>query len=178
MVKCWKMLRVWVVIEGQWAHLPFRLMDRCWVLVMWVVLSSSFCCWIKIITDWGLSHVVKWDDHPIESKKVYHFLVFTHTLLTQSITNRWSHHTSQINSLSWTSDNRHCASGSLDTSGASRMLGGTSVSKMPVWVGSILYSGLKMEVGRRREGWLVLVRMCVLGSGRLHSTRNACVGRG
>ena len=29
-----------------------------------------------------------------------------------------------------------------------------------------------------RGGWLVLVRMCVLGSGRLHSTRDACVGRG
>ena len=58
------------------------------------------------------------------------------------------------------------------------MLGGTSLSKMPVWVGLILYSGSKMEVGRRRGGWVVLVRMCVLGSGRLHSTRNACVGRG
>ena len=58
------------------------------------------------------------------------------------------------------------------------MLGGTSVSKMPVWVGLILYSGLKMEVDRRRGGWVVLVRMYVLGSGRLHSTRNACVGRG
>ena len=58
------------------------------------------------------------------------------------------------------------------------MSGGTSVLKMPVWVGSILYSGSKMEVGRRRGGWLVLVLMCVLGSGRLHSIRSACVGRG
>ena len=55
---------------------------------------------------------------------------------------------------------------------------GTSLSKMPVWVGSMLYTGLRMEVGRRRGGWLVLVRMCVLGSGRLHSTCNACVGSG
>ena len=58
------------------------------------------------------------------------------------------------------------------------MSGGTPVSKMPVWVGLILYSGLKMEVGRRRGGWLVLVRMCVFGFGRLHSTCNACVGSG
>ena len=36
---------------------------------------------------------------------------------------------------------------------------------------------LWLEDGRR-GGWLVLVWMCVLGSGRLHSTRNACVGRG
>ena len=58
------------------------------------------------------------------------------------------------------------------------MSGGTSVSKMPVWVGLILYSGSKMEVGRRRGGWQVLVRMCVFGSGRLHSTRNACIDGG
>ena len=56
MVKRWKRLRVLVVMEGQWAHLPFRLMDRCWVLVMWVVLSSSLRCWIKIMADWALSH--------------------------------------------------------------------------------------------------------------------------
>ncbi len=31
------------------------------------------------------------------------------------ITSRWSFHTARINSLSWTADGRHCASGSLDT---------------------------------------------------------------
>lgn len=29
--------------------------------------------------------------------------------------NRWSRHTSRVNSLSWTPDSKHCASGSLDT---------------------------------------------------------------
>lgn len=31
------------------------------------------------------------------------------------ITSRWSYHSARINSLSWTSDSKHCASGSLDT---------------------------------------------------------------
>ncbi|PIL23440.1 hypothetical protein GSI_14751 [Ganoderma sinense ZZ0214-1] len=31
------------------------------------------------------------------------------------VTSRWSFHTARINSLSWTADGRHCASGSLDT---------------------------------------------------------------
>ncbi|KAH7878576.1 WD40-repeat-containing domain protein [Lentinula edodes] len=31
------------------------------------------------------------------------------------ITSRWSFHTARVNSLSWTSDSKHCASGSLDT---------------------------------------------------------------
>lgn len=31
------------------------------------------------------------------------------------ITSRWSFHSARINSLSWTADSRHCASGSLDT---------------------------------------------------------------
>ncbi|KAF8962540.1 WD40-repeat-containing domain protein [Flammula alnicola] len=31
------------------------------------------------------------------------------------VTSRWAHHTARINSLSWTSDSAHCASGSLDT---------------------------------------------------------------
>ncbi|PPQ78614.1 hypothetical protein CVT25_010578 [Psilocybe cyanescens] len=31
------------------------------------------------------------------------------------ITSRWAHHTARINSLSWTADSAHCASGSLDT---------------------------------------------------------------
>lgn len=33
----------------------------------------------------------------------------------QLITSRWSFHTARVNSLSWTSDSKHCASGSLDT---------------------------------------------------------------
>lgn len=31
------------------------------------------------------------------------------------ITGRWSFHSARINSLSWTADSQHCASGSLDT---------------------------------------------------------------
>ncbi|KAK7020199.1 WD40 repeat-like protein [Paramarasmius palmivorus] len=31
------------------------------------------------------------------------------------VTSRWSFHTARINSLAWTSDSKHCASGSLDT---------------------------------------------------------------
>ncbi|KAF8921185.1 WD40 repeat-like protein [Mucidula mucida] len=31
------------------------------------------------------------------------------------ITSRWSFHTARVNSISWTSDSKHCASGSLDT---------------------------------------------------------------
>ncbi|KIK68693.1 hypothetical protein GYMLUDRAFT_36180 [Collybiopsis luxurians FD-317 M1] len=31
------------------------------------------------------------------------------------ITSRWSYHSARVNSLSWTADSRHCASGSLDT---------------------------------------------------------------
>ncbi|KZT65291.1 WD40 repeat-like protein [Daedalea quercina L-15889] len=31
------------------------------------------------------------------------------------VTSRWSFHTGRINSLSWTADGKHCASGSLDT---------------------------------------------------------------
>ncbi|KIM46699.1 hypothetical protein M413DRAFT_440287 [Hebeloma cylindrosporum] len=31
------------------------------------------------------------------------------------VTSRWAHHSARINSLSWTSDSTHCASGSLDT---------------------------------------------------------------
>ncbi|KAF8893170.1 WD40-repeat-containing domain protein [Gymnopilus junonius] len=31
------------------------------------------------------------------------------------VTTRWAHHTARINSLSWTADSAHCASGSLDT---------------------------------------------------------------
>ncbi|KDR80239.1 hypothetical protein GALMADRAFT_242541 [Galerina marginata CBS 339.88] len=31
------------------------------------------------------------------------------------VTSRWAHHTARINSLSWTADSAHCASGSLDT---------------------------------------------------------------
>ncbi|KAJ3736838.1 WD40-repeat-containing domain protein [Lentinula guzmanii] len=31
------------------------------------------------------------------------------------ITSRWSFHTARVNSLSWTADSKHCASGSLDT---------------------------------------------------------------
>jgi len=33
----------------------------------------------------------------------------------KAITNRWSQHNARINSLSWTADGQHCASGSLDT---------------------------------------------------------------
>ena len=33
----------------------------------------------------------------------------------QVVTSRWSFHTGKINSLSWTADGKHCASGSLDT---------------------------------------------------------------
>jgi len=33
----------------------------------------------------------------------------------KAITSRWSFHTGRINSLSWTADGKHCASGSLDT---------------------------------------------------------------
>ncbi|KAK7462714.1 WD40 repeat-like protein [Stygiomarasmius scandens] len=31
------------------------------------------------------------------------------------ITSRWSFHSTRINSLAWTSESKHCASGSLDT---------------------------------------------------------------
>ena len=31
------------------------------------------------------------------------------------VTTRWANHTARINSLSWTADSAHCASGSLDT---------------------------------------------------------------
>ncbi|KAF9077415.1 WD40-repeat-containing domain protein [Rhodocollybia butyracea] len=31
------------------------------------------------------------------------------------VTSRWSFHSARVNSLSWTSDSKHCASGSLDT---------------------------------------------------------------
>ncbi|CAA7264403.1 unnamed protein product [Cyclocybe aegerita] len=31
------------------------------------------------------------------------------------LTSRWAHHSARINSLSWTADSAHCASGSLDT---------------------------------------------------------------
>ena len=31
------------------------------------------------------------------------------------VTSRWANHSARINSLSWTSDSAHCASGSLDT---------------------------------------------------------------
>lgn len=31
------------------------------------------------------------------------------------ITSRWSFHSARVNSLSWTADSKHCASGSLDT---------------------------------------------------------------
>jgi WD repeat-containing protein 1 (actin-interacting protein 1) len=31
------------------------------------------------------------------------------------ITSRWSFHSARVNSLSWTADSQHCASGSLDT---------------------------------------------------------------
>ena len=31
------------------------------------------------------------------------------------ITGRWSFHTGRVNTLSWTADGQHCASGSLDT---------------------------------------------------------------
>jgi WD repeat-containing protein 1 (actin-interacting protein 1) len=31
------------------------------------------------------------------------------------ITARWGSHTARINSLAWTKDSKHCASGSLDT---------------------------------------------------------------
>uniref|UniRef100_A0A0W0F669 Uncharacterized protein n=1 Tax=Moniliophthora roreri TaxID=221103 RepID=A0A0W0F669_MONRR len=34
---------------------------------------------------------------------------------TKLITSRWSFHTARINSLAWTPDSKHCASGSLDT---------------------------------------------------------------
>ncbi|TFK49120.1 WD40 repeat-like protein [Heliocybe sulcata] len=33
----------------------------------------------------------------------------------KAVTSRWSFHSGRINSLSWTADSRHCASGSLDT---------------------------------------------------------------
>lgn len=33
----------------------------------------------------------------------------------QTVTSRWSFHSGRINSLSWTADGQHCASGSLDT---------------------------------------------------------------
>jgi len=31
------------------------------------------------------------------------------------VTSRWSFHTARVNSLAWTPDGQHCASGSLDT---------------------------------------------------------------
>lgn len=34
---------------------------------------------------------------------------------TQLLSSRWAHHSARINSLSWTDDSLHCASGSLDT---------------------------------------------------------------
>ena len=33
----------------------------------------------------------------------------------QLITSRWGFHSARINSIQWTSDSRHCATGSLDT---------------------------------------------------------------
>lgn len=33
----------------------------------------------------------------------------------QAITSRWSFHSARVNSLAWTADGQHCASGSLDT---------------------------------------------------------------
>ena len=33
----------------------------------------------------------------------------------KTITSRWAFHSARINSLSWTADSKHCASGSLDT---------------------------------------------------------------
>ena len=33
----------------------------------------------------------------------------------EPITSRWSFHSARINSLSWTADSQHCASGALDT---------------------------------------------------------------
>ena len=33
----------------------------------------------------------------------------------EAITSRWSFHSARVNSLSWTADSQHCASGSLDT---------------------------------------------------------------
>jgi WD40 repeat protein len=33
----------------------------------------------------------------------------------QLITARWSFHSARVNSLSWTPDSKHCASGALDT---------------------------------------------------------------
>jgi len=33
----------------------------------------------------------------------------------KAITSRWSFHSARVNSLSWTEDSQHCASGSLDT---------------------------------------------------------------
>jgi WD40 repeat protein len=33
----------------------------------------------------------------------------------QVITSRWSFHSARVNSLSWTADSLHCASGALDT---------------------------------------------------------------
>lgn len=35
--------------------------------------------------------------------------------MIQMATNRWSAHSARVNSLSWTPDSRHLASGSLDT---------------------------------------------------------------
>ena len=34
---------------------------------------------------------------------------------SQMITGRWSYHSARVNSIAWTADSKHCASGSLDT---------------------------------------------------------------
>lgn len=33
----------------------------------------------------------------------------------QLITSRWAFHSAKVNSIQWTSDSKHCATGSLDT---------------------------------------------------------------
>ncbi|KAJ3933322.1 MAG: WD40-repeat-containing domain protein [Lentinula lateritia] len=73
-------------------------------------------------------HLYQWDGKSLEddavpilqgNKAVVSALAFSPdgNLLASGdlITSRWSFHTARVNSLSWTSDSKHCASGSLDT---------------------------------------------------------------
>lgn len=48
----------------------------------------------------------------LDPARVHCTLLIRHT---QPVTSRWSFHTGRINSLAWTADGKHCASGSLDT---------------------------------------------------------------
>lgn len=45
----------------------------------------------------------------------YHYLLLLIAPSIQMVTSRWTMHTARIHSLSWTSDSKHVASGSLDT---------------------------------------------------------------